>query len=296
MTLSQKQKGILALVGLAFTYATFGFFTRYLAVRFGFFQQLYLRIIAGLLLGFVIFARQFDFSKLKKIATSEWLLIFFRSLGYYLLGAALFNKAVLLTKISTVAFIGSIPMTAILGFILLKEEVTLKKVIYIMLSFVGVAVISVKGFSGIFSWGQGEIFALLSCFFASLAVVSRRFQSKLLNNVEITQLQLFFASLLIVVASIVNREGTVLKNWSWPTLLIVFLAGFMNTAMIFLTNYGFEHIKTSIASNVLTLEMFFAVFIGFIFYREIPSWKDLSGAALILFSVIKMNQLEAEVK
>ncbi|MBW7959866.1 hypothetical protein H3C65_00005 [Patescibacteria group bacterium] len=130
MNLSIKQKGIAALVGLAFTYATFGFFTRYLTESFGFFQQLYLRIIAGLVIGF---------------------LIFFRALGYYLLGAALFNKAVLLTKISTVAFIGSIPMTAILGFLILKEKTTFKKVFYIILSFVGVSIISIKGFSDIFS-------------------------------------------------------------------------------------------------------------------------------------------------
>jgi len=124
MKLSNKQKGILALVGLAFTYASFGFFTRYLSVNFGFFQQLYLRIFAGLLLGFIIFGKKINFSKLKKVTSPEWLLLIFRGVAYYLLGAALFNKAVLLTKISIVSFIGSIPMTAILGFLILKEKVT----------------------------------------------------------------------------------------------------------------------------------------------------------------------------
>ncbi|MEK7597092.1 MAG: hypothetical protein AAB441_00420 [Patescibacteria group bacterium] len=99
MNLSNKQKGILALIGLAFTYASFGFFTRYLSVSFGFFQQLYLRILAGLIIGFLIFGTSFDFQKLKKITRTEWLLLIFRAAAYYLLGAALFNKAVLLTKI-----------------------------------------------------------------------------------------------------------------------------------------------------------------------------------------------------
>jgi len=62
--------------------------------------------------------------------------------------------------------------------------------------------------------------------------------------------------------------------------------------MIFFTNYGFEHVKTSIASNILTLEMFFAVLIGFLFFREIPSLKEIFGGVLILFSVIQMNKLE----
>src|SRR3989344_1416163 len=144
MKFSNKQKGILALIGLAFTYASFGFFTRYLSLSFGFFQQLYLRIFAGLIIGFLIFGKSFDFSKLKKITAKEWLLLIFRAAAYYLLGAALFNKAVLLTKISTVSFIGSLPMTAVLGFLILKEKVTKEKIFYIVISFIGVVIISIN--------------------------------------------------------------------------------------------------------------------------------------------------------
>ncbi len=61
---------------------------------------------------------------------------------------------------------------------------------------------------------------------------------------------------------------------------------------IFFTNYGFEQIKTSIASNILTLEMFFAVLIGLVIYQEVPSLKEIIGGVLILFSVIQMNRLE----
>ena len=291
MKLSNKQKGILALVGLAFTYASFGFFTRYLSVNFGFFQQLYLRIFAGLLLGFIIFGKKINFSKLKKVTSSEWLLLIFRGVAYYLLGAALFNKAVLLTKISTVSFIGSIPMTAILGFLILKEKVTLKKIVFIGLSFIGVIIISINIFSS-FSLGKGELFALMSCVFASLSIVFRKYQTKLLDNVEITQIQLFIAFIAVLIASIFAREGLPINNWNINIFLVVLLSGLANVLMIFFTNYGFEHVKTSIASNILTLEMFFAVLIGFLFFREIPSLKEIFGGVLILFSVIQMNKLE----
>ncbi|MFA6017025.1 MAG: DMT family transporter [Patescibacteria group bacterium] len=291
MKLSNKQKGILALIGLAFTYASFGFFTRYLSVSFGFFQQLYLRIFAGLIIGFLMFGKSFDFSKLKKITPGEWLLLIFRAAAYYLLGAALFNKAVLLTKISTVAFIGAIPMTAVLGFLILKEKVSLKKIIYISLSFAGVIAISINNFSS-FAFGQGEIFAIISNFFAALSIIFRKYQTKLLNNVEITQIQLFIAFIFILIASLLAREGLPINNWNGSVLLIILLSGLANVLMIFFTNYGFEHVKTSIASNILTLEMFFAVLIGLIIYREVPSLKEILGGALILFSVIQMNKLE----
>lgn len=292
MNLSNKQKGILALVGLAFTYASFGFFTRYLSLSFGFFQQLYLRIFLGFILGLFIFSKKINFTKLKKISFFEWLLLIFRSLFYYLLGAAMFNKAVLLTKISTVSFISSLPMTAVLGFLILKEKVTFKKLFYIALSFIGVVIISVKNISSIFVWGQGETLALLSSFFVSLSIISRKYQTKLLNNLEITQIMLFIAFLLLFVTSLLSKEGWPTNNWSWTILLVVSIAGLLNIMMVFFTNYGFEHVKTSIASNILTLEMFFAVIIGFMIYREVPSIKDFLGGALILFSVIQMNRLE----
>ncbi|MEK7633756.1 MAG: DMT family transporter [Patescibacteria group bacterium] len=291
MKLSEKQKGILALIGLAFTYASFGFFTRYLSVSFGFFQQLYLRILAGLIIGFIIFGKNLDFSKLKKITLNEWLLLIFRAVSYYLLGAALFNKAVLLTKISTVAFIGSIPMTAILGFLILKEKATLQKIFYITLSFIGVIVISINNFSD-FSLGRGEILALMSVFFVSLSIIFRKYQTKLLNNVEITQILLFIAFIFIFITSLLMKEGLPINNWNWSVFFIVSIAGLANVLMIFFTNYGFEHIKTSIAANILTLEMFFAVLIGLLFYSEIPSLKEALGGILILFSVMQMNKLE----
>jgi drug/metabolite transporter (DMT)-like permease len=289
--MNNKQKGILALIGLAFTYASFGFFTRYLSLSFGFFQQLYLRIFAGLIIGFLIFSKDIDFSKLKKITFNEWLLLIFRGASYYLLGAALFNKAVLLTKISTVAFIGSIPMTAILGFLILKEKISPQKIIFITLSFIGVIIISIKNFSD-FSFGQGELFALMSCFFAALSIVFRKYQTKLLNNVEITQALLFFAFIFIFTASLLAKEGLPVSNWNGSVFLIILLSGLANVLMIFFTNYGFEHVKTSIASNILTLEMVFAVIIGFMIYREVPGVKEIIGGALIVFSVIQMNKLE----
>jgi drug/metabolite transporter (DMT)-like permease len=291
MKLSNKQKGIFTLIGLALTYASFGFFTRYLSVSFGFFQQLYLRILAGLIIGFLIFGKNINFLKFKKITSNEWLLLIFRAVTYYLLGAALYNKAVLLTKISTVAFIGSIPMTAILGFIILKEKVTFKKIFFICLSFIGVVTISINNFSN-FSWGIGEVLALLSCFFASLSIVFRKYQTKLLNNVEITQIQLFIAFIFILIASLTMKEGLPINNWNVNVFLVILLSGLANVLMIFFTNYGFEHVKTSIAANILTLEMFFAVLIGLIIYREIPSIKEVSGGIFILLSVIQMNKLE----
>jgi drug/metabolite transporter (DMT)-like permease len=47
-----------------------------------------------------------------------------------------------------------------------------------------------------------------------------------------------------------------------------------------------------LASNILTLESVFALILAFIFYKELPTMKELIGGIIILGSVIGMNQLK----
>jgi drug/metabolite transporter (DMT)-like permease len=292
MKLMEKQKGIAALVSLALVYASMGLFVRYLSLSFDLFQQLYLRLFSATFLGFFIFGKSLNFSKLKKVSPGEWGLLVFRAVCYYLIGVALFTKAVLLTKISTVSFIGSLPMTAVLGFIVLREKITSKKIMYISLAFLGVVIISIKDFSSVFSWGIGEVITFVSVVITSLAIVLRKHQTKILTNNEITQIMLGLGFLFVFVTSLVVGEGLPLTGWSGNTLLVLVVAGLVNIALMFLTNYGFDKIKTSVASNILTMEMFFAVILGLLFFKEIPNTKEFVGAFLILVSVLKMNQLK----
>jgi len=292
MTFSNKQKGILALIGLAVVYSSMGLFVRFLSLSFTFFQQIYLRLFAAVIIGFIIYNRSFNYSKLRKIKLTEWLLLIFRAATYYLLGLALYTKSILLTKISVVSFIGSIPMTAILGTLIYKEKITYKKIIYLLLSFVGVMIISVHDFSSIFDWRLGELLAFISVVFTSLSIVLRKKQTKLLSNIEMSQIILVMAFIMLFFTSFFVKESLPFIGWSTNTIIVLITAGIANIIMIFLTNYGFEKIQTVVASNILTLEMFFAVLIGFLFFREIPSLKEMLGGVLILFSVIQMNKLE----
>lgn len=292
MKLTEKQKGILALIGLAVVYASMGIFVRYLNLSFAFYQQIYLRLFAAVIIGFLIYNRSLDYSKLKKIKLNEWLLLIFRAATYYLLGLALYTKSILLTKISIVSFIGSIPMTAILGTLINKEKITYQKIIFILLGFIGVIIISVKDFASIFNWKLGEFLALISLIFTSLSIVLRKKQSKLLNNSEMSQIIFIIAFIMLFLTSFFAKESLPLTGWNAGSIMVLIIAGFANMAMLFLTNYGFEKVETIIASNILTLEMFFGVLFGFLFFKEVPGFKDVVGGVLILFSVIQMNKLE----
>ncbi|OGC45228.1 hypothetical protein A2V49_01335 [candidate division WWE3 bacterium RBG_19FT_COMBO_34_6] len=293
MKITEHKKGVYSLVYLALVYASMGLFVRYLATSFEIFQQIYLRIFAAFVIALIVFNRKLDFSKLLKISVKEWGLISLRAFCFYILGVNLYTRALLLTKYSNVSFIGSLPITALFGFLLFKEKLGLKKILLIVLAFVGVFLISVTDYSNLLKWGLGDIYALISAVFFSFGYVTRRWHSNLLNNQEITALTFFLGIFMLLFASFVSGEGVPTTGWGLGIGLAILGAGFFNVMNNYLSNYGFQKVEAILASNILTLESFFAVLLGFLFFREFPSLKELFGGLLIVLAVVLMNEVES---
>lgn len=291
---TNREKGVLALALLALVFASMGLFARYLSTSFSTYQQVYLRLTAAFVLSFLAFRTQIDWRKFKKVSKKDWGIILLRAISYSLFGIVLFTQAILITKYSNVSFISSLPMTAVLGFILIGETFNFKKAFWVLIAFIGVVLISIKDYSHLFVWGHGEILTLISTVFFSLSYVARKWQSDFLNNKELTVVNFIFASLAVFLVSVFQGEGLPMFGWSWGILAAVLGAGLFNVFNIYLTNYGFQKVEAVLASNILTLEAFFAVILGFIFYREVPLIKDLFGGIVIISSVIAMNKLEAK--
>jgi len=291
---SDKHKGVIALILLALVFASMGLFARYLATGFLLFQQVYLRMFAALLICLILFRKQIDFKKFLKVTAKDWFIIVLRAVSYSLFGIILFTQAILVTKYANVSFISALPMTALLGFLLLGEMFSLKKATYVVLAFIGVFIISVQDYSNLFTWSRGEMITLASTVFFSLSYVARRWQSDFLNNTELTVANFFVAFLAVFLVSLFKGDGLPVAGWNWGLLLAVIGAGIFNALNVFLTNYGFQKIEAVLAGNILTLEALFAVFLGFIFFGETPMPRDVLGGAFISFSVIAMNRLESE--
>ncbi len=292
---TEHQKGVLALILLALVFASMGLFARYLSTGFLLFQQVYLRMFAALVVGYFVFRRQIDISKFKKLPAKEWLIIIVRAVSYSLFGIILFTQAIILTKYSNVSFIGSLPVTAVLGFILLHEKFSLKKLLLVLLAFVGAILISVKDYSNMFAWGEGEVFALTATAFFSLSYIARKWQSKSLTNKELTVVNFLVAFIVVFLVSILKGDGLPTTGWHWGLLFAVVGAGIFNITNVFLTNYGFQKVDAVLASNLLTLECVFAIVLGFLFYKEVPAAKELLGGLVIALAVIGMNKLEDKV-
>lgn len=287
---SDHQKGVIALILLALVFSSMGLFARFLSTSFTTYQQVYLRLTAAFILSSLAFRSDIDWKKFKKVTKNDWSIILLRSISYSLFGIVLFTQAILLTKYSNVSFISALPTTAILGFILIGEIVTSKKVFWISLAFLGVVLISVKDYTNIFAWGYGEVLTLISTLFFSLSYVARKWQSDYLNNKELTVINFVFASLAVFLVSLFQGEGLPISGWTYPIVATVIGAGLFNVFNMYLTNYGFQKVEAVIASNILTLESAFAVILGFLFYKEVPAMQELLGGIVITLGVIGMNK------
>ena len=290
--LTSNQKGVFALVILAFGFGMIAITARYMSSYFTLYQQLYVSVGVGFIFSLFIFPKSLTPDKIKKVSSKDWLIIFIRIFVGYVLGAGLYRESLTLTKISNVTFIQSIPFAAIFGFIIFKEKATINKIVFLLLAFLGVILISVQDYSSISSFGRGELLSLISSAMFSLSYISRKWQSDYLNDKEIAQVLLFIGTIILFTVSILKGEGLPIITWQGLLLTSIFFTGFFNAINIFLINYGFKNVKTVLASNILTLEAFFALILAFTFYKELPNLKELIGGILILVSVIQMNKLE----
>lgn len=269
-----------------------GLFARELGTLFTPLQQVYLRISAAFFLSLVLFQKKLDFTKLTKISWGEWWLLIIRSIATYLLGVTLFSVSVGMAKISTIAFIGALPIVAILGVLILNEKLTLQKLMYLAIGLAGVILISITDFSNLLSWGTGEVLALVSSIFLSLGFVLRRKHTDLLNNFEMSTLMFLISTVLLILTSMIFQERLVpIITWSRVIVLTIFGAGIANVAYLFLSNYGFEKIESVLANNLLILTAPFALILGLVFYNEVPTLKEIVGGVLIIASAYKMNEI-----
>jgi len=289
---SKHTKGVVSLILLTFGFAVIAITARYLSYHFTLFQQLYLSLAVAFIFSLFLFKTNFSFSKIKKIPKKDWVITLVRVVIGYLIGAPLYREAIVITKISNVTFIQSLPFAAIFGWILFKEKFTFLKFFLVLLAYFGVILIAIKDYGSTLSFGRGEIFSLVATALFALSFLMRKWMSDTLNDKEITQILLLLGTVSLFIISISLGEKLPVINWSLLLFVSIFFTGLFNAVNMFFINYGFKNVKAVLAGNILTLEAIFALILAFIFYKELPTLKELIGGFLIIGSVIQMNRIK----
>jgi drug/metabolite transporter (DMT)-like permease len=289
-----RTKGVIALFILAFVFASFGIFIRYLNTNFSIFQQLYLRLFLATLFTYCIFFKDIRLKRLIHMPKKDKWLITMRAADIYLFASTLNISAFISTKYSNVSFLQAIPTTAILGMFFLQEKPTRNKFLIIALSFIGVLFITVKDAHHLFTIGQGEIYALIADFFYSFFYISRKWHTNYLNNKELTFIILLLSSVFLFIASLIFDRSFPLTGWTMNYVVAIVVVAILVVINMFLINYGFQYVEPFLANNIIALESVIAASIGFLLYKEILTLPEVIGSLLILISVPLMNKEETE--
>ena len=287
--LFSKSKGVSALILLTLVWGMMPPITRYLSHSMSVYQQLYLRFAIGFVLILLLFKKQISFKRMFSMTAKEWLLIIARSFFYYFIGAVLYNKALLLTKIGNVSFVAAFPMTAIMGFILLKEKFSWQKLTWVVVAFLGVVLVSAGTQFSLDSIGLGEVLAFISIFFISIGLISRNWQTKKINDLETATIMLFFSFLFVMLFSLFKGEKFEAETWGLGVILVLLIGGLFNSLISYLMNYGMKRVEAVLANNIIALESVFAPLIAFFLLGEVLKPTEIIGGIIIVISAVLMN-------
>lgn len=295
---SHPEKGIIALVVLTAAYGMTAVMARYFSDQTEIFEQWYIRFSVAALVLPIIFRRQIRFRRLLTVSAREKRLTILRALIGFVLATWLYAWASQHAKIGSVAAMQVVPTTALLGVWLLHEKLSLPRVALIAASFMGALCIVLHQPTDLLSFGRGELASLAAGALFSLSFVLRKRQTGELNNYELSFVITLVGVIANYILSVVSYRRLLPQSGIWsPRLGMLFvLAGVLSVAMNLLMNYGFEHVKATVASVIMNLELVFGVLFGYLLYHEVLSLREYLGAGVILACVIGISRLDARQK
>ena len=168
--------------------------------------------------------------------------------------------------------------TTIMSIIFLSEKVGLYRWLAVIVGFVGIIIISEPGFNSLNFY---YIYPIIFCLGLSYVAITIR---QLSTTEPVWLIGLYF-SISIMVMSLF----TLLQGWIFPSLkdfLLLSMVGILGgLANLWLTQ-SYKFSEVSLVTPLKYLALLFAIIFGYIFWNEIPTFKTLIGASLVIISSV----------
>jgi drug/metabolite transporter (DMT)-like permease len=207
-----------------------------------------------------------------------------------LIGITVYQVALTLGERSVSAgtasfLVASVPcFTTLLALFFLKERLRLPGWLGILISFVGVTIISFSGGSG-FTFTPGALLVLLASFSESIYfIIQKRYMEKY-SGIELAIYNIWTATIfMLVFAPDLIRQFPVASLSS--TLSIVYL-GIFPAAIGYVTwTYTLSRMPASIATSFLNLSPILATLISWIWLHEVPAPLEAVGGIVVIVGVL----------
>ena len=168
--------------------------------------------------------------------------------------------------------------TTIMSIFFLSEKVGLYRWMAVIVGFIGILIISEPGFSSLNIYYIYPIIFCLGLSYVAIAI-------KQLSTTEpVWLIGLFFSLSIMIISFFTLHKGWILP--SFKDLFLLCMVGILGgLANLWLTqSYKFSDV--SLVTPLKYLALVFAIFFGYVFWNEIPTFKTLIGAALVITSSI----------
>ena len=249
-------------------------------------QVLFFRGFFGVILYFIIMPRDRikDFYLTKRPG-----LHFLRCMSGLIALVAIFIalRNLPLATVVSISFAAPI-FTTIFSIFLLSEKVGLFRWIAVLVGFIGIIIITEPGFS---SFNIYFIYPIIFCLGLSYVAIAIR---QLSTTEPVWLISLYF-SIAITLASLVTLPyGWVIPNFG-DLILLMLIGVFGGVANLWL-GQSYKLAEVSLVSPLKYLALVFAIAFGYFIWGEIPSFKTLLGAALVIISSIIIFRREIYLK
>lgn len=208
-------------------------------------------------------------------------------LGLFLGSGYLFQTVGLhLTTAATTGFITGlyVVFTPILGALFLKSNVTRNEWIGVAMATIGLALLSLKGFS----IGLGELSVLLSALFFALHILGLGRWSGKFATYPLTIVQLGTIAVLSSILAVVDK-GYELPNTNQEWKATIFTALLATSIAFLVQTWAQSKMDATVVAVVLTLEVVFAALFAVIAGQESLTLRALIGGTLIFSAMLFMQ-------
>ena len=176
---------------------------------------------------------------------------------------------------------------ALLARVALDERLRVWGWIGIAISFLGVSLIAIGEGGGV-HFNRGAFLVLISALSTGISVVLQKHYLKTYNVTDFCT-HLILAGTLFLLVFLPDLTAEIRRAPLKPTLAVVYLGVFPATIAYLTWGYLLKRIPAAIAASSLYAVPIFAIAIGWLVLREVPSALSIMGGGLAFVGVLLVN-------
>ncbi|MCA9381325.1 DMT family transporter, partial [Candidatus Dojkabacteria bacterium] len=264
--MKEKYYGAVALLMGGFTYSTFPLLIRLLDITFSEFAQVAVRsFVAVLILVALLYRKRIKIfiPKEKRLSVALFAISFPLAIFFFTFSA-------LETKIANTVFslyIGSLSISFVVGLVVFREKITIKKILSLGLVFLGLMFFTYPfNLTGI----AGIILGILAGIFDGITNSLRKYIKDLPRNV-ILFYQYLVGIILSLILILIFKEEAIKETIGIESIFAGIVYGALLVFIGNVTIYGFQKFDLNLGTILISSELVFSLILGFLFYLEKPS-------------------------